>query len=344
MTLLTLVASVVIFGLLILAHEFGHFIAAKRAGIGVKEFSIGFGPRLGGWERGGTVYSIRLLPLGGFTIMVGSEPDEPATPDSYKVKSVPQRSLAIAAGPLMNFILTIVLFALLFAVFGLPKDVNYNSTVIGQILPGYPADKAGLRPGDELLAVNGETLETWNQFDRLIASSPGKEVTLSVRRGTETFPLAVTPTTDPQVPSEGMIGVTPTILYERVGLGRALTEGVAETWRVLVAWTTTLVDFISRRAPLDLAGPVATVRFIGMTAESGLANLIYLAGFLSLNIGLFNLLPFPALDGGRLVFLAYEGVTRRRPDPRKESLIHFIGFAALIVLMILITYRDILRL
>lgn len=344
MGLLTLVSSVLIFGLLVLAHEFGHFVAAKQAGIGVKEFSVGFGPRLGGWTRGGTVYSLRLLPLGGFTIMVGSEPDEPATPDSYKVKTVGQRSLAIAAGPLMNFILTILVFALMFAIFGLPKDVNVSSTAIGQVLPGYPADKAGLQPGDVLLSIDGQELSDWTQFDTTVAGSLGKQVTIAFRRGGETKSVIVTPTTDPGTPTEGIIGVTPTLLYERIGLGRAISEGFVETWRVLVAWVTALVDFIARRAPIDLAGPVMTVRFIGSTAKSGLANLMYLAGFLSLNIGLFNLLPFPALDGGRLVFLAYEGVTRRKPDPRKESLVHFIGFAALIVLMLLITYRDILRL
>jgi len=342
--LLTLTASVLVFGLLILAHEFGHFVAAKRAGIGVREFSIGFGPRLGGWERGGTLYSLRALPLGGFTVMVGSEPDEPPTPDAYKVKSVGQRSLAIASGPLMNFALTVVLFALLFSIFGLPKDVNYSSTEIGQVLPGYPADKAGLRPGDVLLAVDGREVKDWTQFDRTIAGSLGRPVAVTYRRDDRVFTVTITPTTDPQVPSEGVIGVTPTLVYERVGIGRAVVEGVAETWRVLTAWLKTLVAFVLGRAPLDLAGPVMTVRVIGTTAESGLGNLMYLAGFLSLNIGLFNLLPFPALDGGRLVFLAYEAVTRRKPDPKKESLVHFIGFAALIVLMLIITYRDILRL
>ncbi len=344
MGLLTLGSSIIIFGMLVLAHEFGHFVAAKQAGIGVREFAIGFGPRLGGLTKSGTVYSLRLLPLGGFTVMVGSEPDEPVTPDAYKVKTVAQRSLAIAAGPLMNFILTILLFALVFAVFGLPRGVNVDSTAIGQVLPGYPADKAGLEPGDVLLSIDGQELGNWSQFDKAVAGSLGKQVTIVFRRGGDTRSIVIAPTADPEVPSEGMIGVTPTLVYERIGLGRAVIQGVAETWRVLVAWVTALVDFAARRAPIDLAGPVLTVRFIGSTAKSGLANLMYLAGFLSLNIGLFNLLPLPALDGGRLVFLAYEAVTRRKPDPHKESLVHFVGFAALIVLMLLITYRDILRL
>lgn len=344
MSLLTIVASVLVFGLLVLAHEFGHFIAAKWAGIGVREFAIGFGPRLGGWTRGGTVYSLRLLPIGGYTIMVGSEPDEPETPDAYKVKTVAQRSLVIATGPLMNFALTFVIFALMFATFGVPSDIKAESTVIGQVLPGYPADKAGLEPGDTLLSVDGRELADWTQFDQAIAGSLGREVSLVYRHGEETRSVVVVPTTDPNQPSEGIIGVTPLLVYRRVGLGQAVVEGLVETWRVLAAWVTTLVDALFRRVPLDLAGPVMTVRFIGSTAKSGPANLMYLAGFLSLNIGLFNLLPFPALDGGRLVFLTYEGVTRRKPDPRRESLVHFIGFAALILLMILITYRDIIRL
>jgi regulator of sigma E protease len=343
-SLLTLIASVLVFGLLVLAHEFGHLVAAKRAGIGVREFAIGFGPRLGGWTSGGTVYSLRLLPIGGYTIMVGSEPDEPETADAYKVKSVAQRSLVIAMGPLMNFALTFLIFASMFAVFGLPTDINNTSTAIGQVLPGYPADKAGLAPGDVLVSVNGRELTSWAEFDQAIAGSLGREVTLVYRRGRETRSVVLAPVTDPGRPLEGIIGVTPTLLYRRIGLGRSIVEGLTETWRVLAAWVTTLVDALFRRVPLDLAGPVMTVRFIGSTAKSGPGNLMYLAGFLSLNIGLFNLLPFPALDGGRLVFLAYEGLTRRKPDPRRENLVHFLGFAALILLMILITYRDIIRL
>jgi len=344
LTVLTLVTSILVFGLLILAHEFGHFIAARRVGIGVKEFSVGFGPRLWGWTRGETDYSVRLLPLGGFTVMVGSEPDEPVTEDSYKAKSVGQRSLAIAAGPFMNFALTAVLFALLFGVWGIPHEANLASTEIGQIIPGFPADKAGIQPGDVLLSVDGRQLEDWRVFDDIVAGSLGRELTIVLKRGDQVRTVTVVPASDPNEPGEGMIGVTPTLIYRRIGVLRAVGEGLAETWRVLVAWLATLIGFITGRTPIDLAGPVMTVRFIGSTAKSGLANLAYLAGFLSLNIGLFNLLPFPALDGGRLTFLAYEAVTGRKPDPRRESLVHFIGFAALILLMVLVTYRDILRL
>ena len=344
MAFLTLVSSMLVFGLLVLAHEFGHFVAARRVGIGVKEFSIGFGPRLGGWSRGETTYSVRLFPLGGYTVMVGAEPDEPVTEKSYNVKSVGQRALAIASGPLMNFVLTVVLFATMFAVFGLPVKADLSSTAIGQVIPGYPAERAGVQSGDVLVSVDGQALTDWSSLDKAIAGSLGQEVTLVLRRGQETVTVKVTPAQDPEVPTEGVIGVTPPLIYTRVGLGRAIVEGFTETWRVLVAWLGALVGFITRKVPLDLAGPIMTVRFIGSTAKSGLANLMYLAGFLSLNIGLFNLLPLPALDGGRLTFLAYEGITGRRPDPHRESLIHFIGFAALILLMILVTYRDILRL
>lgn len=344
MSLLTVAASLAVFGVLVVAHELGHFLAAKQVGIGVREFAIGFGPRLASWTRKGTTYSLRPIPLGGFTLMVGTEPDEPVTPDSFRAKSVGQRSLTIAAGPLMNFLLTAVLFALLFAVYGLPAGADLGSTTIGQVLPGYPADKAGLEPGDVLVSIDGRPLETWSDFDQAVAGSLGKTVTIVFRRGVETRTVAVTPVADPQAPGEGIIGVMPPVVYRRVGLPRALLEGFAETWRVLEAWLATLLGFILGRQPLDVAGPVMTVRFIGSTAKAGLASLMYVAGFLSLNIGLFNLLPFPALDGGRLTFLAYEALTGRQPDPHKENLVHFIGFAALILLMILVTYRDLLRL
>jgi len=341
---LTLVASVLVFGLLILAHEFGHFIAAKRAGIRVVEFAIGFGPRLGGWRRGDTVYSVRLFPVGGFTLLAGMDPDEEPGEDGFASKSVGQRATVLAAGPLMNFALTMVLFSLMFAVFGLPVGTDADSTVIGQVIPGFPAERAGLEPGDAILAIDGREVGTWDEVVESIDSSPGREMVLLVQRGEETLTFEVTPTVDPENPEEGFLGIAPTLVYRRVGPLEALYMGVTETWRVLVAWLSGLVGLLLGRAPLDLAGPVMTVKFIGVTAKSGLANLMYLAGFLSLNIGLFNLLPFPALDGGRLSFLAYEGVTGRKVDPRKESLVHFLGFAALILLIILVTYRDVARL
>ncbi|HCW51788.1 MAG TPA: RIP metalloprotease RseP, partial [Clostridiales bacterium] len=236
------------------------------------------------------------------------------------------------------------LFSLMFAVFGLPVGTDADSTVIGQVIPGYPAERAGLEPGDAILAIDGREVGTWAEVVESIDSSPGREMVLLVRRGEETLTFEVTPTVDPEDPEEGFLGIAPTLVYRRVGPLEAIYMGVTETWRVLVAWLSGLVGLLLGRAPLDLAGPVMTVKFIGVTAKSGLANLMYLAGFLSLNIGLFNLLPFPALDGGRLSFLAYEGVTGRRVDPRKESLVHFLGFAALILLIILVTYRDVARL
>lgn len=344
MTLLTLVASVLVFGLLILAHEFGHFVVAKRAGIEVREFSIGFGPRLGGWQRRGTLYSVRLLPIGGFTLMSGTEPDEPITPVSFNAKTVGQRSAVIAAGPAMNFVLTAVLFSALFATYGLPVQANLATTTISQVIPGYPADKAGFQPGDVIVSIDGREMKNWTEVDEAIAGALGRPLAIVIRRGQETRAVTVTPAPDPESPGEGIIGVAPPLIFKRAGPVRAVAEGLAETWRVLVAWVGTLVGFIFRRAPVDFAGPVMTVRFIGSTAQSGLANLIYLAGFLSLNIGLFNILPIPALDGGRLTFLAYEGLSGHRVDPRKETLVHFIGFAALLLLMVLVTYRDILRL
>jgi len=343
-TLVTLAASILVFGLLILAHEFGHFIVAKRAGIKVTAFAIGFGPPLVRWQRGETTYSLRLFPIGGYVLMAGTDPEEPVTEDGFNAKSVGWRSAVLAAGPLMNFALTIVLFSLLFGVYGLPVDINENSTALGQVAPGYPADRAGFLPGDVILSIDGREVSTWTEVDRAVEEALGRELTFVVRRGSETLTIKVSPTTDPERPDQGIIGVAPTLRYQRVGLGRALYEGVTETWRVLVSWLGSLVALILRRAPLDFAGPVMTVKFIGTTARAGLENLIYLAGFLSLNIGLFNLLPFPALDGGRLTFLAYEGVSGRKVDPRKENLVHFIGFAALILLIILVTYRDILRL
>ncbi|MEW5762671.1 MAG: RIP metalloprotease RseP [Bacillota bacterium] len=336
----TFLAAVVIFGLLILVHELGHFLVAKATGVAVHEFSLGFGPRLGGFKRGETAYNIRAFPLGGFVRMAGMEPREEEVPPekSFKHKPLWARMAIILAGPLMNFVLAVVILAAVFYVQGLPTA----TTRIQEVLPGEPAARAGLQKGDTIIALNGVRVASWEKMVEQISARPGREVILTVLRDGRPREIRVVPARDPE--GRGRIGVLPVVELKRVGVEAALAGGADYTARL----TWLIVDFIGKmithQAPVDVGGPVRVVAEIGKVAGMGLVPLLNLAAFLSINLGLFNLLPIPALDGSRFLFLTWEGISGRPIKPERENMIHLIGFALLLVLMVVITYNDILRL
>lgn len=337
--MLTFIASVIIFGLLIFAHELGHFIIAKKTGVGVMEFAIGFGPRLLGRQVGETVYSLRVFPLGGFVRLVGEDPEESGAEDSFQRQPVWRRFVVIASGPLMNFVLAIFLFSLIyFAFIGIPL---YQSTAIGQLLPGGRAETAGLLPGDRLLVIAGQEVGDWHELVAQINAHPDQEIIIEFERGGLRRELRVTPRRDPQT-GLGLIGISPqTRLF---ALLPSLRLGLAHTFWFVRFIGTSIVQMVTGRAAPDVVGPVGIIQIVGEVARTGVVNLVSLAAIISVNLGLLNLLPIPALDGSRLMFLLVEAVRGRPVDPRKESFIHFIGFTVLILLMILIAYRDLVRL
>lgn len=336
----TFLASVIIFGVLIVVHELGHFLAAKATGVLVYEFSLGFGPRLGGLRRGDTAYNVRLLPLGGFVRLAGMEPCEEGVPPerSFRHKPLRVRMAIIFAGPLMNFLLAVVVLAAVFLVQGLPTP----TTRVLEVLPGEPAAEAGLQKGDRIVALDGREVASWDALVKEINARPGETVTLTVMRNGAPREIRVVPKADQA--GRGRIGVVPVAEMRPVGLGAALTAGAEYTLRL----TALIVDFlgkmITQQAPVDVGGPVRVVAEIGKVAHLGVIPLMRLAAFLSINLGLFNLLPIPALDGSRLLFLTWEGLSGRPVRPERENLIHLVGFALLLMLMVVITYNDILRL
>lgn len=341
----TLLVTVVVFGVLIFIHELGHFLAARRAGVRVHEFALGFGPRLFGWRRGSTQYSVRALPLGGFVRMAGMHPaeeDVDAVPprERFSDRPVGARAAIIAAGPAMNLVLAVALFVALFGLVGVPEF----RLVVAEILPGYPAEHAGLRPGDRLLAVDGDPLDDWPELVRKVQESPGRPLRLSVERGGQTLEITVVPRPNPSDPGRGMIGVRPVIVQVRRPAAAAVRDGLTWTARVAVGFVDALGRLVRGRGGSEVIGPVGMGQQLGEAAEAGLPQLLFLAAVLSANLALINLLPVPALDGSRLLFLAVEAVRGRPVDPQKENVIHLIGFALLILLGIVITYRDILRL
>lgn len=336
----TVWASIFVFGLLIFIHEFGHFIVAKAVGIKVHEFSLGFGPRLIGVSRGETRYNLRLLPLGGFVRMAGMDPEEKEEDEErgFNKKPIWQRVLVIVAGPLMNFLLAAVLLALILYAQGYPVP----TTTVSRLVPGQPAEKAGLQPGDRILAIDGRPVGDWDQLSRMIGERPGKKIILSVERGGRQREIALIPARDPS--GQGKIGIYPVQVMQRAGFFAALGQGLAYTGRI--SWL--ILDFIGKmivgRAPPELGGPVRIVQEIHTAVGMGFYYLLQLAAFLSINLGLFNLLPIPALDGSRVLFLAVERLRGRPVDPARENFIHLVGFGLLLLLIVVITYNDIVQL
>ncbi|MBC7105252.1 MAG: RIP metalloprotease RseP, partial [Firmicutes bacterium] len=277
----------------------------------------------------GTLYALRLLPLGGFVRMAGMDPNEQGVPPelNFQNKPVWQRVAIITAGPAMNFVLAVLLLAVVFIAQGVPRA----STVIQQVLPDYPAAAAGLASGDRVVAVNGQPVATWEELVQKVQTRAGSELKLTVERGGRTLDFVLVPVADES--GQGKIGITPAIEFHRMGVLAGLASGLEYTGRLTSLIVTFVGKMFTREAPVDLAGPVRVAWEIGQAAQFGFFPLVQLAAFLSINLGLFNLLPIPALDGSRIVFLAWEGVRGRPVDPAKENLVHLIGLGLLLLLM-----------
>ncbi|MFZ5900565.1 MAG: RIP metalloprotease RseP [Bacillota bacterium] len=335
----TFLAAVFVFGLLIFFHELGHFLAAKSAGIKVFEFAIGFGPRLAAVTKGETTYSLRAFPLGGFVRFAGLDPKEEEVEQgrSFKDKSVLQRIGVIFAGPFMNFFLAALLLLAVFMVEGVPMP----TTTVRDVVPNRPAAEAGIVKGDRIIAVNGHRIDEWKTLVAQIDANAGREMTITVERKGERFDVRLIPE---EMEGKGKIGIYPTFENRQVGLIQSAVAGAQWTGRLLVMIVGFLGQMIFQQAPVDVGGPVRIVSEIGTVATQGFIALLQMAAFLSINIGLFNLLPIPALDGSRILFLLWEGLTGRPINPEKESFIHLVGFGLLLALMVVVTYKDIVEL
>ncbi|MGI6552155.1 MAG: RIP metalloprotease RseP [Clostridia bacterium] len=333
---MTIILTILILGILIFVHELGHFLAAKLVGIRVHEFALGMGPLLVARKVGETTYSLRAFPIGGFNRMAGMEPGEADDPRGFNKKSVGQRMGVIAAGSLMNFVLAIIFFIVVFMGIG----VASNSNMIAGVTEGSPAQQAGLQAGDRLVAIDGKPTPTWMDLTGIIRSSPEQDLHITVERGNERFQVTVHAQLNVQE-NVGMIGIKRH--FEKTGFFAAIKMGISYSLAIIIAIIKDLVKMITGQVAADVAGPVGIVHLVGEAAGFGWATLINFAGLLSLNLGLINLLPIPALDGSRLIFLGIEGLRGRPINPENENFIHFIGFALLIALMLLITYKDILR-
>ena len=332
---MSIIVTIVILCVLIVVHEFGHFIVAKINGVYVEEFSLGMGPKLLQWGKKETRYSVRLLPIGGYVKMCGEDEDS-ENPRAFCNKSVLQRMAIIFCGPFMNFLIAIVFFMVAYMYFGAPSP----STTLGEIVKDSPAAVAGLETGDKVYAIDGVEVNSWNEMVEQIRSKPNQEIVFEYEHDGELEQTTIIPILD-ETGSYGIIGVTQSI--EKANVIASIKTGFMQTYQFTKLMIVSLVDMVTGDAPVEVGGPVMIEQTVDAYMQEGFMYLFLLAGILSINLGIINLLPIPALDGSRLVFLLIEGI-RRKPVPSdKEAMVHFIGLIAMFGLMIFITYQDILR-
>lgn len=341
-----------VFGTIVLVHELGHFLVARSVGIKVHEFAVGFGRAIFSRKRGETVYSLRVFPLGGFVKMAGMDdavdPDEEIDEEDergFQNKALWQRMLTIAAGPLANMIFAIVLLVIFHALIMVPFTV-------ADVLPGSPAEQAGVLPGDHIISVQDEPVSDLEGLSGVLQQYPDETVRFAVERDGQPLELPVRAEKDAES-DRVLIGVT--VMAgglagkERMPFGQAVVQATKDT----AGWTVDLLSFIggaiTGRTPAaevreNVAGPIGIVRSVGETAKMGFGYLLLLAAVLNVNLALINLLPVPVLDGGWLVFLLIEGIRGKPLKPEHQGMAQFVGLTLLLALMVFVFYLDITRL
>ncbi|MBI4371957.1 MAG: site-2 protease family protein [Elusimicrobia bacterium] len=339
----TIAANAFALGLVIFLHELGHFLACRRLGVRVEKFSFGFGPELlGVTGAGGTRFSLRAVPFGGFVKPAGEDPVEGASakPDEYFGQSWSRRLVIVYAGPAMNYALAFLLYTGLVWTKGLPQASK--ETVIGNMVSGFPAERAGLRLDDRVLAFDGRPLAGWDDLASSIHRAPEREVSLTVRRGGETFDLRLTPRRD-ESGVRGVVGIMPKAEYRPISLAGAIVEGGRLCWTQTRQTVTVIAGKLRARQRPDLAGPVGIFQMVARAARAGWEDFLFLIGFISVAIGFFNLLPLPLLDGGHGAFYVWEGIAGRRLSDKAMERANTLGLAFLVSLLAFATYNDVLR-
>ncbi|MGN0702012.1 MAG: RIP metalloprotease RseP [Lentihominibacter sp.] len=330
---MTVIYAILIFCFLIFVHELGHFLVAKICGVKVNEFAIGMGPAILKKTRGETKYSVRLLPIGGFCAMEGEDEDS-EDPRAFNNQPAWQRALVVAAGPMMNLITCVILMIII------AFWAGTATTTIDAVSPGSGADKAGIVPGDRIVQVDGNNISEWDDIIQYIGYSRSDTAEVTVEREGQELTLTAELQYDKDA-GRNMIGISPQREHH---LGSALTGGIKNTGAMTEMMFKALKQLLTGDISVkELSGPVGIVYATSEAAKSGLMYVIYLAALLSLNLAIMNLLPFPALDGGRLLFLVIRLFTGKRVSDETEGKIHFVGICLLFGLMIYVTFNDVLK-
>ena len=343
MTVLRYIIALIMLSVIIMFHELGHFLLARKNGIRVNEFSLGLGPTIIGFHRGETKYSIKALPFGGACIMEG-EDDASSDERAFSKQSVWARISVVAAGPVFNFIMAFV-FAVI--VIG---SVGYAGTTIASVSEGFPAAAAGMRSGDQIVRLNHTRVHFFGEISLYNFTHPGEEVDVTYVRDGQKHTVTLTPKYDEEYGSY-LIGFTGGA-YEKAGPIKTMGYSALQV-RYWIKYTfLSLKMLLTGQASVnDMSGPVGLVKQMGdITAESaksghlyGALTMLNFAILISANLGVINLLPLPALDGGRLVFLIIEAIRKKRVLPEREAMVHFVGIMCLFALMIFIMYNDVAK-
>lgn len=358
--MLTAIVAILIFALLVTVHEFGHFITAKLSHMYVEEFSIGMGPLLFSKRWGETRYSLRLLPLGGYVRVLGEDIQEEErkgieqvnVPEErrYQNRPVWQRMIFAAAGSAMNVITAIVIFSVMFLILGVAVPIENPDTTIYAVAENGPAMEAGLQPGDKILSIDGQQVATWDELNELIIdASTSETLTVTADRQGQQISVSVQPVLS-EDGSRSLLGIyAQTAERQAVGPIKGLQLGCNATWQMTVAMVDVLGDLFTGKINImdeeeGLTGPVGIVQIIDQSTKAGWVYVFNLAALLSINLAVINLLPIPSLDGSKLLFLLIEAIRGKAIDPMKEGYVNFIGFSLMMLLIIVVTYKDIVRL
>ena len=349
--LTTILATAVVLGILVFVHELGHFILAKKLGVGILKFSLGFGPKLIGKKIGETEYQIAVFPLGGFVKPLGEDPQEEIKEEdrhrSLWAQPIWKRALIIGAGPFFNFFLAVVIFSII-NLFGIP----YYPSKIGEVSPGLPAEQAGLKKGDMILSIDGESVSKWDDLSEIIRNSSGKELFLKVKRDDQILEIKITSVASKEKNIFGeevnkfVIGIKPfeEVLIQKVNPIVAFGTGLVQTWQGIKLTVIGVVKLIQRVIPAKtIGGPILIAQMAGEQAKRGLLSLALFMAILSINLGVINLFPIPVLDGGHFLFLGLEAILRKPLSIKKMEIAQQIGLMFIILLMLFAFYNDLIR-
>lgn len=343
-------AAVVGLGVLIVFHEFGHFLLAKLSGVGVLTFSVGFGPKIWVHKRGETEYALSAFPLGGYVKMIGEDPDEEVSATdrerSFANKSLLKRVAIVFAGPGFNLMLAVILLMLVFVFYGVPM----MSTLVSGVEKGLPAEQAGIAKGDRIIAIDGKPVSEWEELSQTIKASQGKSLNLEVKRGTETLKFTVQPTRKEgrnifgERKDDWMIGIGSQVSIEKGRPGLAVVKAFYQTWDYIKLTLMAFYKMVNGDvSPKNIGGPILIAQMAGQQAQEGVGSFLAFLAVLSINLGVLNLLPVPVLDGGHLVFFMIEAVIRKPVSVRVREVAQQVGIGLLGLLMVYAFYNDIVR-
>jgi regulator of sigma E protease len=346
-----ILAFLIVVSIIVVIHEFGHFIVAKILGVKVEKFSLGFGPKIIGRKFGETEYVVSALPLGGYVKLLGEDPEEKLPPEdekrSFSKLSPFKKFLIIFFGPAFNFILAIIILTTIFS-FGKP----ILQSVVGAVMKGHPAAKVGLKKGDVITSINGKKISTWSSLSKYMQIYGKKRVTLGIKEGKKFYFVHIKPELVPGLNMYGqkakryIIGIYPSnkIIYKSSGILNSFYSGIKEVWFIIKITFVNIILLITQKIPsTDMGGPIMIAQLSGRAASMGISEFFYFIAVISVNIGLINLFPIPALDGGHLLFSVVEMIRRKPLSPKFQENAAKFGFALLIMLLLFVSYNDIIR-